>query len=176
MLPEASDLFIADFIAPETYRKILDKEMPGWRDWEPETLRQEITRVFSARPTEQVFEKIMALQTFLTTELFWDNVMLFEDMILAFGDRFVDPTLLQVCLPEELAYGMVVANEILHGREVEFVRDIIEYVRACHREAGVLVYHDVLKFAEPDREGDLAEIADAARDPVSYTHLTLPTN
>ena len=31
----------------------------------------------------------------------------------------------------------------------DFVDDIIEYIRASHREEGIIVYHPALKFAQP---------------------------
>lgn len=142
-------LFIREFIRPSVYRDTLDEAFgKDWLEWEPETLHREIERVFHVRPIEQVFEKIMALQTFLNTDLYWDDLMVFEDIILAFGDRHVDPDLLQGCTPEELAYGIAVADEL--GREGTFVDDIKEYIRACHQMAGVVVYHPDLKWAQPD--------------------------
>jgi hypothetical protein len=143
------DIFFRSHVPPKVYRELLDKTFGGsWLEWEPETILQELRRVFGVAPTSFVQEKVFALQTFLRTDLFWDDVMAFEDMILAFGDRYVDLSLLQVCLPEELAYGMTVALDL--GIKKDFVPDVVEYIRACHRIAGVLVYHPILKFAQPE--------------------------
>lgn len=145
------DVFFRSHVPPKVYRELLDKTFGGsWLEWEPETILREIRRVFGVAPTSFVQDKIFALQTFLVTDLFWDDVMAFEDMILAFGDRYVDPDLIQVCLPEEIAYGMTVALEL--GKKKDFVPDIVEYIRACHRDAGVLVYHPILAFAQPEYE------------------------
>lgn len=152
-------VFVRDFIRPKIYLDLLNETFGrDWLEWEPETLHREIERVFGLRPTEQVFEKIMALQTFMNTDLFWDDLMVFEDIVLAFGDRYVDPDLLQGCTPEELVYGIAVAEEIGKENEDEFVSDIIMYIRACHQMAGVVVYHPALKFAQPEYAEPLASL------------------
>lgn len=143
------EIFLRNYVPPKTYMEILDTTFGrDWREWEPETLLQEIFRTFSVRPPSLVQDKIFALQTFLNTGLFWDNALVFENMILAFGDRFIDPDLIQGAIPEELAYGMTVAGQL--GKTGKPVQDIIEYIRASHRDAGVLVYHPALKFAQPE--------------------------
>jgi len=154
-LPEksrlASKVFIREFVRPTVYRDLLTSTFgQDWLEWEPETIHREIERVFGVRPLDQVFEKIMALQTFLTTDLLWDDVLAFENIILAFGDRHVDPDLVQSCTPEELAYGVAVAEELGKPHDEPFVNDIIKYIQACHQLAGVVVYHPSLKFAQPD--------------------------
>lgn len=163
----ASKVFIQEYVRPKIYKDLLTDALGKiWLEWEPETIHHEIMRVLGVRPLEQVFEKIMALQTFLTTDLYWDEIMVFEDIILAFGDRHVDPDLLQGCTPEELAYGVAVAEEL--GRQGEFVTDIIQYIRACHQMAGIVVYHPSLKFAQPEYpqplDGLVTRVEDAVGD------------
>lgn len=143
------EIFVRRFVPPRTYRDVFTEFFgEGWLGWEPETIRMEISRIWGVQPLVEVFEKIMALQTFLTTDVFWDEILPFENTILAFNDAHVDPDLVQQALPRELAYGMVLAGQ-LSSRE-DFVEDIIEYIRACHREEGVLVYHEALGFAQPE--------------------------
>lgn len=153
------DLFLQNHVPPKTYKDALDKAFgEEWTAWEPETIVQELFRVFRVVPIYAVREKIFALQTFLVTHAFWDSVLTFEDIVLAFGDRYVDPGLLQGCLPEELAYGVVVANQV---QKAEFSSDVSLYIRSCHHNAGVLVYHEALRFAQPAYEGENARIAAA---------------
>lgn len=141
-------ILVRRFIPPRTYRDVFAKFFgEGWLGWEPETIRMEISRIWGVQPLEEVFEKIMALQTFLTTDLFWDEILSFENIVLAFNDAHVDPDMIQQALPREIAYAMIVARQL--SEKDDFVEDIIEYIRACHREEGVLVYHDALKFAQP---------------------------
>lgn len=153
------DLFLQNHIPPKAYKDALDKAFSAeWMSWEPETIVQELFRVFRVVPIYAVREKIFALQTFLTTHVFWDNPLTFEDIVLAFGDRYVDPGLLQGCLPEELAYGVLVANQV---QKDNFAPDVVLYVRGCHHAAGVLVYHDALSFAQPTYEGENARVSAA---------------
>lgn len=159
-------LFVRDFIRPKIYFDLLTEEFGNdWLEWEPETLHREIIRVFQ-RPTEEVFEKIMALQTYMTTDLYWDEILAYEDIILAFGDRYVDLDLIQGCTPEELAYGVAVAQDVGKKRHGNFVRDIVMYIRACHQVAGVVVYHPSLKFAQPEYPEPLASLVTRVEDAI----------
>lgn len=145
------EIFIRKFVPPVVYKKALDGAFGDWYDWEPETVLQEIRRVWGVDPIEEVGEKIFALQTFGSTDLFWDDPVVFENIVLAFNDRLVDPDLWQACNPDEIAYGVTVANQIKQ-QDRKFSRDVIEYIRACHRHYGQIVYHPVLDFAQPDYE------------------------
>lgn len=129
----------------------------AWVEWEPETLRQEIQRTWNIDPSATVFEKVMALQTLLKTDLFWDAVLPFEKTVRAFNDLHVDPDLVQAAHPREIAFGMAAALDLRPKKD--FVKDIEEYIRACHREFGVLVYHPVAAFAQPTYEGFRKQIA-----------------
>jgi len=147
------DLFIKKNVRPDAYRDLFDRTFERqWIEWEPETLRMEIPRTWGVHPIEEVFEKIMALQTFLRTDLFWDDVIAFENIVLAFNDLFVDPDLVQQALPREIAFGVVVANRL--NTKSDFVQDIVEYIRASHREEGILVYHPELKMFQPEYSDD----------------------
>jgi len=164
----SNTIFIRDFIRPKIYLDLLTDEFGSdWFEWEPETIHHEIMRVFNQRPTESVFEKIMALQTYMTTDLYWDDIMTFEDIILAFGDRYVDPDMLQGCTPEELAYGVAVAEEVGKEHSGDLVRDIIIYIRGCHQMAGVVVYHPSLKFAQPIYPEPLASLVTQVEEAVA---------
>jgi hypothetical protein len=143
------EIFVRRFVLPRTYKDVFDRVFgEDWLRWEPETIRMEISRGWGVQPLEEVFEKIMALQAFLTTDLFWDEILPFEDIVLAFNDAHVDPDMIQQALPREIAFAITVAGQLSDKKN--FVEDIIEYIQACHREEGVLVYHDVLKFAQPE--------------------------
>jgi hypothetical protein len=145
------EIFIRKYIPPKAYRDELTRAFGSeWLDWEPETILMEIRRQYGVTPIESVKDKIFALQTFLTTDLFWDDFLIFEKIVLAFNDRDVDHDLIQCATPEELAYAMEVSTGLREKKS--FVRDIPEYIRACHREAGVLVYHSALQQFQPTYE------------------------
>jgi hypothetical protein len=163
-----SSVFIREFIRPSIYNDLLTKTFgQDWLEWEPETLHHEIMRVFNTRPLDQVFEKIMALQTYLNTDLYWDSLLTFEDIVLAFGDRHVDPDLIQGCTPEELAYGIAVAEELGKEHKGSFSNDIIQYIRACHQMAGVIVYHPSMKFAQPTYPNPMASLVTRVTDAIA---------
>lgn len=147
---------------PNVYVKVLGEKFgDAWHEWEPETILEEIGREWSVKPSDSVMEKIMALQTFLTTDLFWEDPSFFENVILAFGDRYVDPDLIQSCTPEELSYGLTVAN--LVRRKTDFSKDIVGYIQACHRQAGQLLYHDTMTFAQPVYHDWRQDLVDKAK-------------
>ena len=143
------EIFVRKYTPPKAYRdeftRVFGKE---WLKWEPETLFSEIRRHWGVTPIEAIREKILALQTFLTTDLFWDDFLVFEKIILAFNDREVDHDLIQCCTPEELAYGMKMAMEVRNRGD--FVFDIKAYIQSCHREAGVLCYYSDLMEFQPE--------------------------
>ena len=126
------EIFLKKYVTPNVYKRTLDSVFgEEWRNkedaWEPETIRQEIERIWAIEPLDEVFEKIMALQTYLTTDLFWDDLIAFENIVLAFNDRHVDPDMIQSCTPEELAYGVEVASRVRPERN--WIIDIIEYTK-----------------------------------------------
>jgi hypothetical protein len=183
----AYEIFVRRYIPPSSYRDVLTRTFgEGWLGGEPETLRSEIAGVWGVNPLAEVFEKIMALQTFLTTDLFWDDLLFFENIILAFNDVHVDPDMIQQATPKEIAYGVTVARQ-LSDRE-DFVEDVVEYIRACHREEGVLVYHESLRFAQPEyddafrkrvagvvsnrmKAGQVPQVGSSEEDPEDVQHL-----
>jgi len=152
------ELFVQEQVLPRTYMDVLASGLgQAWVEWEPETLKQEIHRVWNIDPSVTVFEKIMALQTLLKTDLFWDAILPFEKTVHAFNDLHVDPDLVQAAHPREIAFGVTAALDLRLKKD--FVNDVEEYIRACHREFGVLVYHPVLSFAQPQYEGFRKQIA-----------------
>ena len=132
-------LFTERFIPPKVYTRVLGKMFgDAWLRWEPETLWDEIHDETGATVSDEVRDKIMALRLLIVADNFWDEFTVFENTILAFNDRLVDPTYIQVCLPQELGYGLTVANGV---KVKQFDSEIINYVRACCSQDGLMVYH-----------------------------------
>lgn len=144
------DLFTKRFVSPVVYKDLFDQKFgEAWREWEPETLLQEIKRVWSVVPADNVLEKIMALQLLLTTNLFWSDYLAFEKVVLAFNDKYVSMGELQACTPEELTYALVIIKKLkLH--KMPFGSDIRGYIQACHRDAGQIYYAPSMTFAQPE--------------------------
>jgi hypothetical protein len=147
------ELFIKKKVLPRTFVEVLAAGLSGsWTTWEPETLLTEIQRVWNVDPSPPVFEKILALQTLLVTNAFWDDALVFENTILAFNDHVSDPDMLKSAHPREIALGMTLAIDVRD--KADFIHDVEAYIRACHVEYGVLVYHPILAFAQPKYEDD----------------------
>lgn len=152
-------IFKTKHILPQAYKLVLDQSMPeGWATWEPEALWAEIERVHGTRPIEEVANKINAIKTLLTTELYYIDATVFENMILAANDLMVQPSSFQMCSPEELVYG-IRAFRPIETRPQSWGREIAAYVNACCQFYGLLKYPAELEFAQPQYEGELANLA-----------------
>lgn len=178
-MPTVSDLknvFQKKFFPPKIYGRILfGKYGRAWLEWDPQTLWMEIRDDFGAEVSDEVREKINAFRVFLTTRDFWEDYFVFEKIILAFNDRYTDTENIQVCLPEELGYGLTVANSIVIR---SFDREIIAYIQACCRQSGLIVYHRSFAFAQPRYEdSDLRSLVQEVRkvwDIERFTQITIP--
>jgi len=169
------NVFRERFIPPHVYRRILFGKYDGaWLEWDPQTLWLEIQDDFGVEVSDEVRDKINALRTFFMTREFWDDYAVFEKIILAFNDRYVDVENIQVCLPEELGYGLTVANAIAVR---SFSREVAAYVQGCCHQAGLLVYHRSFAFAQPPYSGELKDLAQEVRkvwDIERFTQLSIP--
>jgi len=140
-------LFTERFVPPKVYVGVLSKMLGGlWPTWEPETIWADIRDEAGVDVSDEVRDKINALRLLLTTDNFWEEFTVFENVILAFNDRHVDPSYVQVCLPQELAYGLTVAGSI---KVKPFSSEIINYIRACCTQDGLVVYPNIFSFAQP---------------------------
>ena len=152
-------IFKSKHILPQAYKLVLDQTMPeGWAAWEPEALWDEIERVHGVRPIEEVANKINAIKTLLTTELYYYDATVFENMILAANDLMVTPSTFQMCSPEELVYG-IRAFRPIENRPQSWGKEIVAYVNACCQFYGLLKYPPDLEFAQPQYDGELANLA-----------------
>jgi len=153
------ELFTAKHVVPEAYSRILKARFgKEWVDWEAETLWKEIRSEFGAEVSDEVREKLNALKTHLTTTLFWDSFDVFEKTILAYNDRHVEPGIIQVCVPQEIAYGMTVAAGVRHQKKFDI--EVLMYIRACCDSDGLVVFPQAFHFAQPEyKDEHLAALA-----------------
>lgn len=176
MAVKLSRLFTERFIPPRVYVRVLTSMFRNaWFRWEPETLWAEIRDETGADVSEEVRDKINALRLLLAADNFWEDYTVFENTIIAFNDRMVDPTYIQVCLPQELAYGLTVAGAI---RLRQFSSEVINYVRGCCTQDGLVVYHRSFAFAQPRYDDErLRELVQEIRkvwDIERFTQLRVP--
>lgn len=153
------ELFTSKHVPPQAYKILLDKEFGAeWVTWEPEALRSEISRVFGAEVTEEVNNKISALRILLTTSLFYTDATVFENIVLAMNDLFIDPEALQVATPEEIVYALRVISPVSPNKQ-PFSREVVTYVDVSCKQVGLLKYPAELAFAQPSYTGELAALA-----------------
>lgn len=169
-------LFTERFIPPEVYVKVLGRMFGDlWLRWEPETLWAEIRDEAGAAISDGVRDKINALRLLLSADNFWEDFFVFEKTILAFNDKMIDPTGIQVCLPHELAYGLTVANVV---RSKPFSPEVTNYIRACCAQDGLVVYPRVFSFAQPIYESlalkDLVDSTLKTWNLDKFTQLKVP--
>lgn len=147
-------IFTTPRVQPGVYETELNRKFgPAWVTWEPETLWSEIRRVEMVYPTTAIANKINALKVMLAKpELFFQDATVFENMIMAVCDLNVDPAAFQLASPEEIIFGIEswIPIAINHKTLELFGQEIIAYVRVVCQNAGLLVYPETLKFAQPE--------------------------
>jgi hypothetical protein len=154
-----SKIFNSKNILPSLYAKVLTDEFgTSWIEWELETLWAEIERRWSTTLTGEVQTKISAIRVYLSSDLFWHDAGVFENIVLAVNDHLVTPDMLQLATPTEIYYAMRVLVPL---RTEKFSRPVIGYIQVAFQRAGILKFPTLLRFAEPWYEGDLATIYDS---------------
>jgi hypothetical protein len=152
-------VFTSKNILPSVYNIMLSNKFgEQWKTWELETLWVEIEQEWGSSPTGEVRTKIGALRAFLDTDMYWNDAGVFENIVLAMNDHLVTPDTLQLASPVEIYYAMRVLNPIKQGK---FTRPVIGYIRVAFEKAGILKFPELLRFAEPWYEGELATIYDS---------------
>ncbi len=141
-------IFNSAGVPPKVYQVVLTRAFgKEWFSWLPETLYTEIERKWGLRPTAEVSDKINALKIFLTTDLFYHDAPVFEHIVHAINDVECDPETLQLSSPDEIAYAFHVLGPF---DDTIFEREIVAYIRTCCDNAGLLVYPQAIKFAQPE--------------------------
>lgn len=140
-------IFTAEGVPPKLYNKVLTREFGAeWQTWLPETLMQEIKRVWGVDVSDNVANKLGAYVVFLTTDEFMHNASAFEHIVQAINDAAVDPTILTLSSPSEIVYALLMLGPI-DGKLFE--REVIAYIRACCDAVGLVLYPEAIQFAQP---------------------------
>jgi hypothetical protein len=154
-------IFTAKHVVPQIYKTVLDEHLDrDWVFWEPETCWSEIERVFHVTPSELVANKLNALKAYLRNDLFYTDATVFENIVLATNDLFIDPAVLQVASPEEMVYAIKVLRPTREGPLPAFGKEIIAYVQVACKSVGLLRYPEELKFAQPTYQAPLSMLVD----------------
>ena len=120
--------------------------------------------------TGQMTNMIGALLILRNTQQFLTTPLVFEKVILsanALGVRFDE---IQICTPEELSYGISEVTKIMQSRDYDY--DVIEYIRACCEESGLLVYPAEFSFSQrffPEESFELKIYNDYVTRKFEYT-------
>jgi hypothetical protein len=165
-------LFQSKEIGPTVNKKFFDKYYPDtkWVEFDPGTIWADLFRDIKVQVDYRVRDKINALRFCLMfPEKFYVDWIVFEKTILAFNGAPLIPDTVQACTPEEMAFGLLTARKVLPVKE--FSEDVLTYIRACCDQAGLLVYHDTFKFAEPKYK-KLNEVAAQAYELLTKTPRT----
>jgi hypothetical protein len=150
-------LFKEKYIRPIFYQRFFTIEYSGkdWTNFEPETLWFDLRTNYNITEIpEHVRNKVNAIKTFETTNRFYDDVVGFEKMILAFNDNYIDTTMWQICPPNELCLGIIYTQELDNAKSKEYNKDIIAYVRGACEEWGLVFYPKTLSVFQPEFSED----------------------
>lgn len=100
---------------------------------EPETLRSLFPDI-----TEEEFNKAMAMSILSKNNLFWKDMYIFEDTVLALNGVVPSFTRLEGCAPEQIWYAVQIAARI--KPKEQYSHEVKEYIRYMSNEAGVYIY------------------------------------
>ncbi len=160
------------YALPPLIDDILTKQWgDAWLIWLPETLEQMIEFEDGTVPSDEFLDKVHALQTLKMTEVFWDDPLVFEKIVLAFNGRYVDPTYWQCATLGEIAYAVAIADLI---RKRAFEEAVVEYVRACAAQEGLIAFPTVLQRFQPTYDAETSRLVgkvEAAKDPAPGTEV-----
>jgi hypothetical protein len=137
---------------PYQYAQVFHKQFgKEWLDWTPECLYSELKDSFGMRPTPQEWQVIQAVKTHKKTDIFFKDANAFENMVLAVNYADPRPEELQLCTPEELAYGVAALLKTKDKpKDIDWSRDIKGYVSTCCRFDGLLRFPSELAWAETE--------------------------
>ena len=132
------------------YNILYKKYGDDWLEFSPLSLWMDIKSDFKVNPSDEIKEKIMAMQTYLTGDHFFNSPVGFEKMILAFNGKVNNMRVVEMATPFEIAYGLKEAKTLKTYEPDDFDDDIIAYVTGSCKYAGFVLYPPEFKFMEPE--------------------------
>jgi hypothetical protein len=146
-----AELLSQDPLLPAHYYvKVLDDLLTReWVKWEPETLWAILAEHGVENVEPPVTDMVQAAKTLrMNPWAVYDDMNVFENVILALNGLPPDPTIMQCASPYELTAGLLEMDHIDH-QVLPFSDDVKAYIQASHVEYGVYGYHPRLKEFEP---------------------------
>jgi hypothetical protein len=121
-------------------------------DWEPQTLRTEIKAVYNADIPRTNMDKLMALITILSTDLFYISVEAFSHVANALNGAPANFSVMDPVSPEEAAWAIteaVLNDPPERGEKLEdkFSPEVRKFLGVILEDAGILTPPDVLGLA-----------------------------
>ena len=127
---------------------LMEKFETDWIWWEPPTLKKEIVETFKATSiSEHNWNKIQAVRTLLTSDVYWEHWESFEKIIQALNNNIPKFDTLQICTLPQLMAGADIAANI---KKDEYGPEVAKYVATCTVESGVMYLPRPLEFARTD--------------------------
>jgi len=147
-----ASVFINEDILPKDISdKLIDMYGADWVDWLPETVKAQMVKDFGDVP-ESVFQKIFAIKVLLSNDDFWNDVYIFQNIILAFNNVYPDFGHFQEVSPAQLTHGLLESRKI---RVFTFDSIIKDYTRNILFDSGLFVSPDELKFLGLDMANNI---------------------
>jgi acyl carrier protein phosphodiesterase len=110
-----------------------------WFDWEPDVLYQEVLDDFNVKMPPGVRDKLWALVTALTTDLFYRDPLFMNHVANALGDGPTNMAMFEPATLEEIAWAVIEVgmNDLDDSDEENFAPEIQIYVGALLKREGL---------------------------------------
>ena len=109
---------------------------------EPETLRQ-----LDPELTEEEVNQVLAFTALRKTRGFWEDMNVFENIVLALNGVVPNPTVMQGARPEQIWYVLEMAHEMFPDRE--YAPEVLKYIEFIFNDAGIYIYPSYLPIENP---------------------------
>ena len=140
------------FTHHDTHPIVLDMALirifgTDWLEWEPETLRTEITRHYPHGISELNWNQVQAVKTLHVHDAPWADYEAFVPVILALNNNIPVFTVLQKPSVANLLAGVDIMNDV---REEPFSGEVSRFCAACFLDEGVVYAPPPLDFIQGD--------------------------
>jgi hypothetical protein len=116
---------------------MLNNELPeGWDDFEPETLRVELSETLGLDPNPRLMNMIGAFQTIYNTDYPFELWHVFENVSHAMNENPVSFAIVQPAELDEIALTVDILKKI--RPRAEFQDDVCAYIAASAKNSGVV--------------------------------------
>lgn len=122
--------------ALNVYKLLNDNYGSDWHDWEPETLWQTLELEHAIKPSEEIKNLVQALQVICNTNFPFEDFSVFENIVHALNMSPVYFGSIQSSELDDIAMAIKILK-LIRPKE-EFEDDILGYIAACAKKAGVV--------------------------------------